>query len=263
MTSRKSPIAIALPSRYACIRINQNGKEKTVENIEKVKDRIAKLLRMAKDSGSPNEAAIAASRARSLMDKYQTFGEERATRTYTAIPTYMNTLSVAVAFLNDCNVSIKWDDAAAPTGNQPRGRRFIIFRGYSNDSALALAMFKSLIACIDALCKSHLVSNGYAGRYPRDIGEAFKIACAREVVARIQAIAFERNAMAEAAQASAPGTGLAIIKKRESVDAKFGEQKTKAIKIRSSYDEATTKAREGKIMEIQPKLNPNDTQRIA
>ena len=30
------------------------------ENIEKIKDRIAKLLRMAQDSSSPNEAAIAA-----------------------------------------------------------------------------------------------------------------------------------------------------------------------------------------------------------
>jgi hypothetical protein len=251
-----------------------------VENIEKVKERIAKLLRMAKDSGSPNEAAIAASRARSLMDKYQiseadvsgdindTFGEERATRNYTAIPTYMNILSVAVALLNDCNVSIKWDDAAAPTGNQPRGRRFIIFRGYSNDSALALAMFKSLISCIDALCKSHLVSSGYAGRYPRDIGEAFKISCAQEVVARINAIAAERNALAEAAQAAAPGTGLAIIQKRESVEAQFGAQRTKQVKIRSACDEATAKAREagsreGKLMEIQPKLNPNETRRIS
>ena len=42
-------------------------------NIHKVKDRIAKLsLRMADDAGSPgNEAAIAATRARKLMDQYQ------------------------------------------------------------------------------------------------------------------------------------------------------------------------------------------------
>ena len=39
------------------------------EEFQKIKERIAKLLAMARDASSPNEAAIAAQRARSLMDK--------------------------------------------------------------------------------------------------------------------------------------------------------------------------------------------------
>ncbi|NNK82763.1 MAG: DUF2786 domain-containing protein, partial [Flavobacteriaceae bacterium] len=38
---------------------------------EKIVTRIENLLRMAEDSSSPNEAAIAAVRAKKLMDKYQ------------------------------------------------------------------------------------------------------------------------------------------------------------------------------------------------
>lgn len=40
-------------------------------DIEKILETIRKLLRMAGDAGSPNEAAIAAGRARKLMDKYR------------------------------------------------------------------------------------------------------------------------------------------------------------------------------------------------
>ena len=37
----------------------------------KIQDRVQKLLNMAKDASSPNEAMIAMERARRLMDKYQ------------------------------------------------------------------------------------------------------------------------------------------------------------------------------------------------
>ena len=37
----------------------------------KIMERVRKLLAMAKDATSPHEAAIAARRARSLMDKHQ------------------------------------------------------------------------------------------------------------------------------------------------------------------------------------------------
>ena len=38
---------------------------------EKIIERIKKLLRLAEDNSSPNEAMIAAKRARSLMDQHQ------------------------------------------------------------------------------------------------------------------------------------------------------------------------------------------------
>jgi hypothetical protein len=75
--SQKSYLLLRL-DRYNSIyrqqATNQNLKKcEIMENVdlEKIKDRIAKLLRMSQDASSPNEAAIAAGRARALMDKYQ------------------------------------------------------------------------------------------------------------------------------------------------------------------------------------------------
>lgn len=90
-------------------------------DLTKVKERIAKLLAMAKDASSPNEAAIAAQRARGLMDKYQldeydiseaapdVFGEQDITRVFAAIPYHMDILAVAVALYNDCQ-SVFYED---------------------------------------------------------------------------------------------------------------------------------------------------------
>ena len=76
------------------------------EQLDKIKERIAKLLAMAKDAASPNEAAIAAGRARSLMDKYQLdeydikdaapvqFAQGDATRAYSAMPYHVEILSI-------------------------------------------------------------------------------------------------------------------------------------------------------------------------
>src|SRR5271165_781011 len=91
-------------------------KDEIMENVdlEKIKDRVAKLLRMAADCASPNEAAIAAGRARALMDKYQieafdannhvkdTFGVGVGSGYFKKLPTYMVALAVAVAKYNDC-----------------------------------------------------------------------------------------------------------------------------------------------------------------
>lgn len=251
------------------------------ENIEKIKDRIAKLLRMAQDSSSPNEAAIAASRARSLMDKYQiseadltgeihdVFGDSRFGRNYKNIPTYMNILAVAVARFNDCRVTIGYDanwretnkgGKAARSG--PNCNRYINFQGYKQDVALATAMMDSLVACMDQLCKKYLVERGHTGAYPRGIGESFKIGCSSELVARINALTTERNELMIEAARTSPGTALAIIDKRKRVEEQFGEFKTKATRAVGAYDRDTADAhaagrREGRKIEIQPHIGEN------
>ena len=85
-----------------------------MEDMEKIKDRIAKLLNMANDASSPEEAALAAKRARALMDKYQldqldiegrlteAFGEQQATRFFAALTQYMSFLATCIAQYNDC-----------------------------------------------------------------------------------------------------------------------------------------------------------------
>lgn len=50
------------------------------ESLDKVIDKISKLLAMANDTSSPNEALLAAKRARTLMDKYQLSQEDIETQ---------------------------------------------------------------------------------------------------------------------------------------------------------------------------------------
>ena len=248
------------------------------ENIEKIKSRLAKLLRMAQDSSSPHEAAIAASRARSLMDKYQIseadldnqihdeFGDSRYGRNYVNIPTYMNILAVAVARFNDCRVTLGVDQNwRENNAGQKKSRqnssycRFINFQGYKNDVALAAAMMDSLVSCMDGLCKAYLTELGHIGRYPRGIGEAFKIGCSSELVARINALTTERNELMAVQAQTSPGTALAIIAKKKRVEERFGAQRTKATRTNLSNDSSTYHAgqagrREGRKIEIQPNL---------
>ncbi|USN16340.1 hypothetical protein PLUTO_00240 [Luteibacter phage vB_LflM-Pluto] len=238
-------------------------------DIEKVKDRIAKLLRMAEDVSSPHEAAIAAQRARSLMDKYQidasdlngdfveSMTEERATRDYTNVPTYADFIAVGVAKLNDCHVR---RGTGAPNAKAGRYKTYIKFQGFESDVRLCIAMFEYLTKTVDRLCKAHLVSRGITGRYPRDIGEAFKIACASELQFRLEAICTDRDS--EIAERSVPGKELVIIHKREKVSAQFGEFKTRTVKVGGlSHNEANV-AREagrnaGRSIELQPRVNAN------
>ena len=82
----------------------------SIENLEKVKDRIAKLLAKANNNSNEHEAEIAASRARALMDKYQLdemdisahagvdlFGVEISDEVYAYIPRWKDWLGVITA----------------------------------------------------------------------------------------------------------------------------------------------------------------------
>lgn len=234
--------------------------------LERIKQRIAKLLAMAADSSSPNEAAIAASRARSLMDKYQIseadvsgqfnekMREDDVTRKYTNIPTYMNILGVAIAKLNDCHAVRH----VVIEGNKRYGQ--LRFRGFDTDVMLCAAMFKSLISQIDRLCKEYLVSQGITGRYPRDIGESFKIGCSSELCSRIRDLCSERQDLMDANEGDfSAGKGLVLVEKKKKVDEVYGEAKYQNTKHVAAYDGDTHRAREagyaeGRKMEIQRKV---------
>jgi len=111
-------------------------------SIDKIKDRIKKLLRMAADTSSPNEAAIAANRARKLMSQHQISNadfvldelskegaliQSTAGRGFKSIPGWYQTLSVSIAECMDCHAIInrRWTACT------------IVFRGYQPDVEMA------------------------------------------------------------------------------------------------------------------------------
>ena len=90
-----------------------NSGSTTKEKSEKILNRVRKLLAMSEDTSSPHEAAIAAKRARKLIDEYQIqefelhkekafdfkAEEYRTNRKYNKV---IGIISVAIAKLNDC-----------------------------------------------------------------------------------------------------------------------------------------------------------------
>lgn len=125
---------------------------------KKILDRIKKLLAMADDASSPNEAAIAARRAKKLMNEYSVthadviaghmtlddFVEGTAGPDYRSYPAWMQHLAVSVAKYSDCNA--RWDYT-------PRARKVIKFQGEATDLELARYLFTYLIRTIERLTK--------------------------------------------------------------------------------------------------------------
>jgi hypothetical protein len=224
------------------------------EQLDKIKERIAKLLSMAKDASSPNEAAIAAQRARAMMDKYQldeydikdaapdVFGEVDVTRAFAAMPYHMDILSVAVAAYNDCQsvfYEARMDYKMESKQNQNdklgggRTKKFgkkAVFRGYKRDVELAKMMFDNLCANIDALCKKYMQEN-YPGRYSVRIGGEYKAAAARVLCAKFREMTEAREALTYSS-----GNALVVVK-TAAVNEKFGDvEYTKKSKSSSVAD---------------------------
>ena len=116
---------------------------------DKILERIRRLLAMAGDTSSPNEAAIAAGRARKLMDKHQVsdmdlksmkdedFGQARYPLKRKQ---WHGVLAVAMAWLNDCNVK---------TVEGKRGFSSMEFSGYLVDAVTAKELYLYLLAQAD------------------------------------------------------------------------------------------------------------------
>ena len=204
-----------------------------MEDLEKIKARIAKLLRMAQDESSPHEAANAAGRARKLMDKYQIdamdlgqaeeeFGTEIATPFLKDLPNYLTTLAVAVAKYNDCQARYENSFHSVRTWEIGKAIKFL---GYKSDTALATEMFKRLSKAINRLCKEYLDQNGYV-EYNAAIGGQFKTGASIAIITRLTAMTRERDALT-----SSGGTSL-VVTKTKSVNNHFGETQYGAVNSR-------------------------------
>lgn len=186
---------------------------------QNIKDRIAKLLAMAKDSSSPNEAMIAMERARRLMNKYQIEEEDilgrdpdesqfevvnLLKRQYRFMPQWMNTLAVAVGELN----SVK--------GGLAQGN--IMIAGYKEDVYLALMMFDRLYEeCINQ-CHLDQIARGFGERYNAHVGDSFKKGFAFAVLMKVREIKEHQD--------TEEGSTELVLHKASAVEKRFGKTQT-------------------------------------
>lgn len=219
-------------------------------DLNKVKERIAKLLAMAENNGNEHEAAQAANRARRLMDQYQLdrmdveqsasdFGYEYAGESYAFQPRWKGWLATAVAKFNDCQCRL----VRAP-GNGARKRYRTRWEGFAEDVTLCLAMFEYFTAVIENATSKDQLARGYT-RYNARVGTIFKEYMVTTLTRRLNELMDQRKAETPV---TSTGTGLAVYKANQ-VAAQFGEatykqQKSKAV------DDMTTEEKHAALMGI-------------
>jgi hypothetical protein len=163
-------------------------------------DRIRKLLAMAGDTGSPHEAAIAARRARKLMDDYQIsemdlttidgadMGNNDFSRGQKKASTFHGVLGVAVATFND--VQCKY------VRNRVTGNLDLRFEGLLVDTVCATELFRYLSQ--EAYKQAERKEQGRADRH------AYRVGFSSGVAAQVEEIMRERQELKT-------GTGTALV----------------------------------------------------
>ncbi len=180
------------------------------EGQEKTLDRVRKLLRMAADTSSPHEAAIAAGRARKLIDKYQIsdldltsvedaeFGEQDVSMGTRSVVTWKSILAAAVSTHNDVKVILTTFS----------GVKNIRFSGFLIDAICATEEYKYLTTQAD---KQAIRFN--TGRADRN---AYRLGCATGVSKHVRELIKEREKLK-----TTNGTELVVVKKAL-VEKKYG-----------------------------------------
>lgn len=177
----------------------------------RILERVQKLLAMAADTSSPNEAAIAARRAEALMRKHQLDqvdvmvknldGDSVEISTVdhvstiyganykaTGMPGWISVIAVAAAVMNECEVDRQ--------GGLTR------FYGVAGDAQVAAEIFRFLIQETSRLAKKFQGSRGSKN--------SFRMGCAGELQHRCKEIADERKRQFEE---TSSGKELVILKK--------------------------------------------------
>ncbi|WP_028471321.1 DUF2786 domain-containing protein [Neptunomonas japonica] len=169
---------------------------------EKILSRIKNLLAMAGDLSSPNEAVIAARRARSLMDKHQiskkdllkaegmVFGETTGHKQTKNKPSWLAQIAASIAYLNDCECI-----------TQRSGFVSFNFRGFKADAVVAKHMHDYIVEA----CERLLEKTEITGRSERNF---YRLGFADEIARRILAIVKDREKII-----TTDGKSLVICKK--------------------------------------------------
>lgn len=217
----------------------------TSENLERIKAKINKLLKLAEGSANEHEAANAMAKARKLMDEYQLtkydvkgdgehqqqFMESQVSRVFANMPKYMNILAVAVARFNDCHSCLRYGQKTFKVNVKNVGK-YLQFYGLKEDVEVAAGMYATLLGAINRLCNEYLESIGHVGKYPMGIGNQFKYGCAHRLCQRLRELREEREAeFAKTAQST--GTSLIVVKS-QLVEAHYGVTQYSKVKHKQS-----------------------------
>lgn len=182
---------------------------------DRVIEKISKLLAMANDTSSPNEAMIAARRARALMDKHQLEvsdietakgsqflslkHELKSSRT----PKWMTVLASASSTLNDCRV-LRYRE-------EHEHNMSFLFQGFKADAIVAKLTFEYFVEA----CEKQLKELAIKGASKRNF---FRLGFVQQIAMRCLAIKRER----EIDMVSSTGTALIPLKKAQ-IEDHFGE----------------------------------------
>jgi len=202
----------------------------TQSHDDKVMTRIKNLLAMAGDTSSPNEAAIAARRARKLMDEYQIsemdlstvegsdMGTTDGATGHKTASRFHGQLAVSVATINDCQVKY--------VRNKITGKLDIRFEGMLVDTVCSAEMFRYLTQ--QAYQQAERREQGRANRHAYRMGFAAGVNC------QVKEIMAERNALKTTA-----GTALVVCKmamvKQHFAPVKYRHSNTRFSGDRSSF----------------------------
>lgn len=204
---------------------------------EKIIERVRRLLAMAKDAASPNEAAIAAARARKLMDQHQIESVEMmdsfcaaenfasqpgGVDPYKNLPVWIDWLGVAVAEFNDCIVK-----PVRKYGDGGEKKTFFVFSGYESDVIVAGAMHRYLVDSVKRLSDRYLSAVEKSGR----VVMVYRCEAASTLCGRLHELKQERES---SACKDAKGTSL-VVRKFDNVIDHFGTPK---------YDKSQERVRE-------------------
>lgn len=172
---------------------------------DKIIGRIIKLLAMAEDASSPNEALIAAQRARKLMDQHQVtksdleitgsqFLKTQADMNSKIRQRWLLSLAAASAALNDCRTHSSTKSA------------IYYFEGFKADAVVAKLTMDYLVTTCNRLSKD------FSGHKR----SCYKLGFSRAVRTRANALKKERNNLK-----TTTGTGLMVIK-AQAIEKHFG-----------------------------------------
>ncbi|MDQ2107012.1 MULTISPECIES: DUF2786 domain-containing protein [unclassified Vibrio] len=185
----------------------------TLESLDKVIDKISKLLAMANDTSSPNEALLAAKRARALMDKYQLSQEDIETQIGSQfleaqvgkqkgkLFLWERSLAAACANLNDCRSVI----------NRNQNGSYLSLQGFKSDVIVAKMTMEYLVKAAKRAKDSVGIKGASESQF-------FMRGFSSEVLDR----AIEIKRSREKQFTSVAGTGLVLLKNTE-IEKHFGE----------------------------------------
>jgi hypothetical protein len=194
-------------------------------------ERVRRLLAMAAETSSPHEAAIAASRAAKLMEKYNLdhaavmlrdgiddrITEERTPREHYRVPRWYSLLIVPVAHLYDCESRMR--------ANPENGSWYSEFLGLDQDALVAAYVFDYMVNEIERLALKHRQSTGADRKAMND----FRLGATHEIVSMLERMESEKRG-GEAAGAqpgnaqSSDAQALMVVKRdliREKYDVRY------------------------------------------